>query len=334
MKSKKKLVLFATVAVFLALGGWYYYKKSNKRQHTEDAIFYTVEMGSVRADILATGKVQPQSRVEVKAPFPGRIEEIRVNEGSNIMRGQTLALMSSTDRAALLDLASSKGSSDLKEMQEIFRATPIIAPISGQIIARNVEPGQTIAVSDVAFVLSNEPLVVAQVDETDIGRIAVNQPVEITLDAFPSDTIVGHVFQIAYESKTVNNVTIYEVKVAPQKIADHMRSGMTANVRFVLDERKNVVIVPQTLIKQGQEGPEVLLARAAKADDATDGQRERWRSVKLGLTDGKMVEVISGLSAGEVLVDTTPQMINKGKEDKATNPFLPQIRGKGMGRPH
>ena len=92
--------------------------------------------------------------------------------------------------------------------------------------------------------MSDRLTVKAQVDETDIAEIHLKQRAEIVLDAYPDRAIPARVDQIAYEAKTVNNVTTYIVDVLPDKTPSFMRSGMTANVTFLTADKKGVLLVP------------------------------------------------------------------------------------------
>src|SRR5262249_54993338 len=145
-------------------------------------------------------------------------------------KGQVMAWMSSTERAALLDAASARGEDELKQWEELYRPTPILAPIPGTVIARNVESGQTFTVSDAVLTMSDRLTVKAQVDETDIAQIALKQRASIVLDAYPQEKLDAIVDQIAYDAKTVNSVTTYVVDVLPRNTPKFMRSSMTANV--------------------------------------------------------------------------------------------------------
>ena len=139
-------------------------------------------------------------------PFLGKsIEKILVKEGQKVKIGDVLALMSSTDRATLLDAAKLEGEENVKYWEDVYKATPLIAPIDGEVIVRAVEPGQTVTASDAVIVLSDRLIVKAQVDETDLGRIKLDQNVNIIMDAYPGINIKGHVGHIAYESKLINN---------------------------------------------------------------------------------------------------------------------------------
>ena len=138
---------------------------------------------NIRAVISTTGDVEPQNRLELKPPIGGRVEEILVHEGDRVKVGQILAWMSSTDRAALLDAARSQGPEALKYWSEVYKPTPLISPIDGDVIVRAVEPGQTVTATTAVLVLSDRLIVNAQVDETDVGKVKVGQKAIVSLDA-------------------------------------------------------------------------------------------------------------------------------------------------------
>jgi macrolide-specific efflux system membrane fusion protein len=172
--------------------------------------------------------------------------------------------------------------------------------MSGTVIARNVEPGQTIGATDVALVMSDRLVVKAQVDETDIARIKTGQAARIVLDAYSDQIVPAAVGQIAFDATTVENVTTYEVDVLPQKLPPFMRSGMTANVNFLLASHESVVIVPTEAVLRRAGATRVLLP-AAKT-----GKPEP-REVQVGISDGRRTEIVSGLNEGDtVLVPTLP----------------------------
>ncbi len=77
-----------------------------------------VSRGDLSVMVTATGTVKPYNRVEIKAPIPGRIEEVLVQEGEEVKKGQILARMSSVERAALLDAARAQGDAAVKRWEE------------------------------------------------------------------------------------------------------------------------------------------------------------------------------------------------------------------------
>jgi len=310
----RALIAFLVVCAG-ALGIFIYWQKSESK--TVRYIPVKVERGSLVTTVLSTGTVNPENRVEVKPPIAGRAESVLVKEGDRVRQGQTLVLMSSTERAALLDAARARGKEELKKWEDLYRATPILAPVSGTIILKQIEPGQTFAVSDSILVISDRLIVEAQVDETDLARIKVGQNAEIVLDAYPDKPIEATVGSIAYESTKVNNVTTYIVKTIPKEAPDFMRSGMTANVRFEIESRKDTLVVPSEAIRV-ENGETVVY----KEGDSPD--RPRKKPVETGLSDGKQTEILSGVEEGEVIL--IPQFVTKDAETRRTNPFGPPSR--------
>jgi membrane fusion protein, macrolide-specific efflux system len=316
MQGKYRNAVVGLVLIVAAVGGWWAWRGGADAA----APLYreaTVTRGDIEVAALATGVVKPRNRLEIKPPVAGRIEEVRVREGESVKRGTLLALMSSSERAALLDAASVKGPAELKRWEELYRATPIYAPMAGTVIARNVEPGQTLTVQDAVLVMSDRLVVKAQVDETDIARVRTRQQARITLDAYPEQILPGVVGQVAFDATTVNNVITYEVDVLPERAPAFMRSGMTANVSFVVARKENTLIVPTEAIRQRDGRSQVLLP-------PVEGKGEpRARDVQLGVSDGRRTEVLDGLALGDTVL--VPQL-GAGKSVTGTNPFGPNMR--------
>lgn len=316
--SSRKIVL-SLVGVGLLLGGsFYYWNKNQAPAVTLQEL--TVSRGDLSLSILATGTVQPKNRLEIKAPVAGRIEQILVKEGQLIKKGQILAWMSSTERAAMLDAARAQGDEEYKKWSELYLATPVMAPIAGTLILKNVEPGQTFTNADAIFVMSDRLTVKAQVDETDIAQIKLRGKAEIILDAYPQNVLPATVDQIAFDATTVNNVTTYIVDVIPDKTPSFMRSGMTANVTFQLQSKENVLLVPSEALKVSEGRTLVLLkTKAAPKGVMTE--------VRTGLTDGRSTEVLEGLAEGDVILFTQFKL-----EEKAggSSPFgMPSMPRRG-----
>ena len=122
-----KKMMWLSILLALGAGGFFWWWSSNKG---EEPAFRTVQVrrGDLEVKVLANGVVQPQNRLEIKPPIAGRVESIMVNEGDYLTKGQILAWMSSTDRAALLDAARARGSQELAHWEDLFKPTPLIAP--------------------------------------------------------------------------------------------------------------------------------------------------------------------------------------------------------------
>jgi len=313
---RKMLVPLAIALILIAsfAAGVWYVQQPDKPRYRE----VRVDRGSIFVSILATGVVQPQNRVDIKPAVGGRVEDVLVREGHKVQRDQILVWMSSTERAALLDAARSLGKEELTKWEAFYRPTPISAPLPGTIIQRRVEPGQTFAAGDVILVMSDRLIIKAQVDETDLARVKLRQAAEIVLDAYSDDVLPAKVDQIAFEAKTVNNVTTYTVDVLPDKTPEHMRAGMTANVTFIVERRDGTLMIPSEALRK-KEGKPVVLVRGPEGTVSES-------PVETGITDGKNIEIVSGLTEGQTIL--TEIFTLKQKSGIGANPFAEKPRSR------
>ncbi len=314
--TKSKWIIISIVVLVVALGAVIYWNKSGSSTNGLSYSSLRVEYGDLVISILSTGGVEPENRLQIKPPVAGRIEEILVKEGQRVEKGQILAWMSSTERAALIDAALSKGEEEVKKWKELYRPTPIMAPISGTIILKSVETGQTFTNSDPVFVMSDRLTVKAQVDETDIGKIKLGQKAQIALDAYSDKILEARVNHIAFDATTTNNVTTYVVDVLPKKTPDFMRSGMTANVVFILAEKNHVLLLPSSAIFE-EEGKKYVLR------EGQDKKQTLRVFVETGLTDGKNTEILSGLNEGDIILSQETDFLIGSESKKSSNPFMP-----------
>ena len=314
------IIVVLVIAVLLTLGRHFGPRPPLEPSYRE----VRAELGDVTVTISTTGTVAPQNRVELKPPVPGRIESVGVSEGQTVTQGQILALMSSTERACLLDAARARSEEEYERWKAYYSAVPIMAPLAGTIISRDVEPGQTVAQGQTVLVLSDRHIVRAEVDETDIGRIRVGMQAVINLDAYPDNIFTGRVDHVAYEARLVHNVTVYQVEVLPLNTPSFFKSGMTANVAFVSATRRNVVTLPVTAVTESKTGAEVLVWAG------TEPGRTRSKRIKTGLDDGKVVEVVEGLGEGDIVLERSVDLTRKRDEGFGI-PFLPKPPQPGGG---
>lgn len=276
---------------------------------------YLVQRGDLRITISAAGEVSPQNRIELKPPLSGRIDAILVREGDTITKGQVLAWISSADRAAVLDAARAAGPEEMKRWENAYKPTPLVAPLPGFIIARRAEPGQTVGGGDSPLVMADRLIVRAQVDETDLGKVRVGLPCQVKLDAYPEVRMRGRVDHIAYEARSVNNVTVYDIEVEVQGGAHVMRSGMTATASVIVAQRENALIIPADALTEKDGVVGVLVPRGGTA-------RPVMVPVTLGLADGGQIEITAGLKEGAtIMISSNP--VPPSKMSDARNPFMP-----------
>jgi len=294
---RRRWITIGVLVAVVITGLYYLLRTPVKKEEFKD---YRVAKGEMMIKITAAGDVTPQNRIELRPPLAGRIEQILVREGDYIKKGQILAWISSSDRAALLDAARAKSPEEAAKWEGVYKPTPIVAPLSGFIIARRAEPGQTIGSGDPPLVMADRLIVKAQVDETDMGKVRIGQKAEITLDAYPEVKLPGRLDHLAYEARTVNNVTVYDIEIELLKASSLLRSGMTATASVIVNERRNVVLVPAEALTERKGAVTVLLKRKGAAPLPTP--------VTMGLSDGAMVEIKNGLKEGETIMISTMAM--------------------------
>jgi macrolide-specific efflux system membrane fusion protein len=312
---KKLIVLCLLLAA--GAGAWWLYRV--RGDNGDDPLAYepvAFQRRRLENTIESTGVVEPRNRLEIKPPISGRIDEVLVTEGQQVAKSEIVARMSSTERATLLDAARARGEATLRKWEDVYKPTPLVAPLAGTIIARHIEPGQTVTIQDPVLVLSDRLIVTAQVDETDIGSVRPGQAATLSLDAYPDVVVRGVVGHVAYEAVTVNNVTIYEVEVEPEQVPDCMKSGMTATVAFLVAAADDVLTLPSDAVSR-DNGKSVVLV---DADGKPETPPERWR-VLTGLSDDGRVEVLAGLDGNERVVRKAFRI--ERRKDEGNSPFMP-----------
>ena len=314
LRSKKYvIIILSMIALATIITKVFFHTKNDGVDFRQNK----VERGDIAITVLATGTVQPENRLEIKPPIPGRVEKVLIKEGQYVKKGTILAWMSSNERATLLDSVQAKGSQEIKKWEDIYPPTPILAPINGTIVLKNVESGQSFTSADAILVMSDRLTIKAQVDETDIGSIKVKQEAEVVLDAYPDAKSPAAVDKIAFDATTVSNVTTYIVDVLPETIPSFMRSGMTANVTFFVGGKKDILTIPSDAIKT-QDGRSTVLM--------LDGRNQIERDIEVGITDGKRTEVASGLQEGDIVLSV--QIKHDRNKNASSSPFAPGRGGK------
>lgn len=169
--------------------------------------------------------------------------------------------------------------------------TVIRAPIDGIVISRLVDIGQTVAASFQApelFVIAadlTKMRVIANIDESDVGRIRPNQRVTFTVDAFPVEEFEGTVSQVRLEPVVQQNVVTYATVIDAPNPELKLKPGMTATVSIEIAGRQNVMRIPNAALRfrpspdmfaaLGQPVPQELLTPTGPRDAAAAASRSR-----------------------------------------------------------
>jgi len=194
--------------------------------------------------------------------------------------------------------------------------TTIRSPVSGVVVSREIDVGQTVAASfqtPTLFKIAQD-LKQMQIDssfaEADVGRIRVGQSVSFTVDAFPDRTFVGEVRQIRLNPTTVQNVVTYDVVISVSNDDEKLLPGMTAYVNVLLDERKSVLKIPNSALRYRPPtpvaAPKSAGGRATRTIYVLRDGAPVPESVTVGMTDRQSIEILGGgLKPGDLVVTGT-----------------------------
>lgn len=255
-------------------------------------------------------------------------------QSANMKRYQTLykkGLVSADEyenallayRQAKEQVASSR--ENVQKAQTNLGYATITSPIDGTVISKSVEEGQTVAASfntpelfTIAKDLKNMQ-VIANVDEADIGGVAVGNRVNFTVDAYPDDTFQGVVKQVRLEATTTNNVVTYEVVISAPNADLKLKPGLTANVTIFTKEQANILSVANKALRFTPTKETV--GKNMKIVDCK-GKNKVWtlngntltaHSVNIGQSDAMHTQIISGIKAGQSVI--TEIVIDASEDD-------------------
>ncbi len=392
--SRLVLVLAGVGVVVLAAGALWAGGAFSGGPQVDPSRLATVESGDIARSVVATGKIEPLSKVEVKSKASGIVKELLVDYGDRVKTGQTLVeldkeelqarvreaeatltaaraaeeasraalerdtieaegpdipyLRSAVERARRLhgegivsvsvledadkdyQLALNKQAAALRTIAvaraEVSRATAqvaqtraalerartdlqnstILSPMDGIVLSRDVEVGD--AVSSILVLGSGSTLVatlgntssvyvLGRVDESDIGRVFLGQQARISVEAFKDKTFEGEVTKISPFGVERDNVTTFEVRVSIRNPGGELKANMSANAEVILEEKKGVLLVPETAVIAGKDG-----GVSVEVPDPGEDNGVRSVDVKLGIRNGIKAEVLEGLAAGDKVV--------------------------------
>jgi HlyD family secretion protein len=186
----------------------------------------------------------------------------------------------------------------LTQAQLNLEGATLVAPFAGTVADVSIEVGQMVNSGASVIVLTDLTgyYVDLYIDETDIGQVLVGQPVVITLDAFPNEELKGEVTAIKSIGTVNGGIVTYEVRVdmAPTEVP--IKADMTASATVVIEEKENVLQVPNRAIRH--EGNVKYVEVLA----STEVQRV---AVATGISNDTVTEVTAGLKEGDRVVVTT-----------------------------
>jgi HlyD family secretion protein len=189
----------------------------------------------------------------------------------------------------------------------------IRAPAAGTILTRTVNPGDPIVPltsyqpgTEMATVADMRDLIFkGTVDEIDVGKLSAGMTTRIKVGALPTDVVTGRVSRIAPQAQQKEGATLFDVEVElePSKIT--LRAGYSANADVIIREKKDVLVIPERLVTFADGGK-----KATVEVPGSDPKSPKKVDIKTGISDGLNVEVVSGLTKGQKLVERPPKEIS------------------------
>jgi HlyD family secretion protein len=393
-KKRRRIIIAAIISLVLIGGGYGVYAALRPSHIIDPSKLSGVERGDLARVVVATGKIQPLSKVEVKSKASGMVKKLYVDYDDKVKAGQTLMELDRVQleavvreaqanyQAAQASLDSSKAQlernkvdaegpdvpflklnmdraeqmykdgvmaksfvedaeknyqlalnkqmsaqrnltvsraeiakaeaqvaqakASLENAEEDLRNSTIVSPITGLVLSRDVSVGDGVSSililgSQATLVMTlgdtSEVYVQGKVDEADIGKVYLGQPARIVVESFKDKKFTGKVTRISPFGKEKDNVTTFEVRVSISNPGGELKANMSANAEIVLEEKKNVLMVPEaSLIYDKDRNASVELP-----DPKAENGRKKV-PVKIGISNGVKTEIVSGLNEKQQVV--------------------------------
>lgn len=294
-------------------------------------------LASARAKVL-----QAQASVQEAEAQLARLNRVRELSGGKMPSQNdldtakaNLARYNADEASAKAAVAQAQAALDVNHTD--LKKAVVVSPINGVVLKRAVEPGQTVAASfntptlfKLAEDLTQMELQI-DVDEADVGQVREGQEATFTVDAYPDRTFPARITQVRYGSETTDGVVTYKTVLNVDNSSLALRPGMTATALITVNERKNILLVPNAAIRfvpttktsvgitRGRglvgmllPGPPRMTDSKTPEPDAKKKEQQVWTvrdgqlvalSITKGLSDGLHTEVSSGqVEAGTELV--------------------------------
>jgi HlyD family secretion protein len=244
------------------------------------------------------------------------------------------------NRLAQAETAVANAKANLHQTQVNLGYAEIYSPIDGIILDRAVERGQTVAASfntPTLFTIANDLTkmqVEADVDEADIGRVHLGQPVNFTVDAYSDDIFKGSVKQIRLQPTVTNNVVTYTVIVDAPNPDEKLYPGMTASITIITQSETGLTVPMEAL--NFTPSDEVFASLKTRPQQQHIAGKSIWlktpegialQEIKTGLSDGAYVIVNDGLKEGDAVILSVSQGEQKMSEAPTANPLMPRPPG-------
>lgn len=264
--------------------------------------------GRALAAELATARDDRDRSVNLAAT--GSVPPVEVERATTrvaVLEAQ-LAASQSQRRALRIELTARAAGSNAAVRSTAARLADaeMRAPIDGVVLSRHVEPGEVVAVNQPLLRIGEVQRLIleCQIDEADVAQVSPGKRAAISLYAFPDKVFRGRVTEVLPDADRIKKSFL--VKIAFDEPPAGLRSGMTAEVNVIVDERPNVLLAPVDAVDP-----------TGAAWIIVDGRAQR-RQVRTGVHDLSRVELVAGVEEGEQLVIAGGDALEQGRRVRAT----------------
>lgn len=338
VKFKKWIVIGLAILIAVPTG-YIYFKGSGTKAAASPRQIVSAERGDISTVVSATGSITPVDMVDISSKITAQIKEVLVKENEPVKAGQTLVILEDsglqaqvtqvkerlnnasvkyerTERLHSIGAASKEQLDDSSMEYNIAKAsydqvmsnlneTVVTSPIDGSVIGKPLSAGEMVAqgVSNPTVILTvadmSKMQIAAQVDQTDIGKVAIGQKVRFTVDAYPGKQFTGIVSTISRKPVVQQNVTYYPVTIDVADAENKLNPGMVARVSIFISEKNGIVNLPLAAIRSDKEGKYVIVP-------TQNGQTQKV-SVTTGTISEDRIEIVSGLNEGDKVLVEAPK---------------------------
>jgi len=279
------------------------------------------QVREARAQLLSAQAALQRTRVEAQGPdipfLKSAVERARrlyeqglisTNVLEDAQKEYELALnkqRAARSNVSVTEAEVARARATLERADTDLRNSTIVSPMTGLVLSRDVEVGD--AVSSILILGSQATLVMTlgdvtsvyvlgKVDEADIGKVYMGQPARITVESFKDKKFVGKVTKISPFGKEKDNVTTFEVRVSIDNPGE-LKANMSANAEIIREEKKDVLLVPDSAILYDKDRKTSVEVPDPKGDNG-----RRKVAVKVGISNGVKAELLEGLKPGDKVV--------------------------------
>ncbi|MCY3749221.1 MAG: efflux RND transporter periplasmic adaptor subunit [Chloroflexi bacterium] len=204
-----------------------------------------------------------------------------------------------------LELALSDATRALETARTALADATLISPTTGVVLTVDADVGERVSAAFLTVGVSDSLRVRINIDENDIGMLGVGQPVDLTFAALDDREYTGKVAWIAVQGEVDQGLVTFPVDISLDAPDEQLRAGLTADVEILVAEARNVIVVPKAAVQTTPRGGLIFVA-------AADGTSSR-RVVQTGLSGRLLIEIVSGLKAGELVMPNVAQALAEAR---------------------